>query len=194
MIAEKGIELFEKEDYENALKHFEQLLIEKPENKTHIKYKVLSLIKLNRLEEALTIQSEITKNSENPGNWEILGKILFEMEKYDEALNAYDRAIEKKPSDENWFNEHAIYIKMGKLEDALFCIEKSLWISPENVEFLGAKVSILNKLKRVQDEKTVQRKISETKFTFVKKKQRRLGIGWKYLKSRCLIKTMRLKN
>lgn len=95
----KGAALAKVEEYEEAIKTFDEVI---SKESAHIKAwdaKAKTLFKIDRYEEALACYKKLIElESQNETYWYGKGETLFKLERYREALDCYTYAIELHPN------------------------------------------------------------------------------------------------
>lgn len=104
----QGEDLFNAENYEQAIRYFDHVILINPTHWLAWIYKGKALTKLGRYEEAVVATKKAVKLGEPNGDdkyrrdiyaevWNDLGHEYFQLERYEEALEAFNEAIELDP-------------------------------------------------------------------------------------------------
>lgn len=145
---DRGLSLYELDEYEEALKEFGKGLEINPKDAVIWGYKGAALYILGRYEEALeAFDKSLEINPKNAKIWSFKGSTLYTLHKPEEALKAFDKALQKNPNIiKAWFNKGAILFELGKYKQSLSAVENVLRINTKDVNALNLKRSILDKL------------------------------------------------
>jgi tetratricopeptide (TPR) repeat protein len=129
----RGVNLFYKGQYEEALKTFDKVIELKPDDADAWSNKGAALGKLDQYEEALKAYDKaIELKPDDADAWYNKGVALGEFDQYEEALKAYDKAIELKPDDADaWSNKGAVLGELDQYEEALKAYDKAIELKPD---------------------------------------------------------------
>jgi len=148
-----GKQLAEGENYELAIKFFDEALDINPQHLESLFSKALSLYNLERFDESVSWYLEMIKL--DPHNSEALNNICFSLlaqDKLEEAIVYLDKVIEMQPT--NWSqmnNKSAALGKLGRYEESIECIDAVLKANPKYVEAWHNKGKTLQKLGRDEE-------------------------------------------
>lgn len=96
--AEKGIELLNSDNYDEALKTFDQVLSIDQNNIKSLLNKGLILYFKQKHQEALPLLDKVIElDSKNKEAWYFKGLVLFEMSKLDQSIAAFDEVLKIDP-------------------------------------------------------------------------------------------------
>jgi len=95
-----------------------------PQEYRLVRYKVISLIQMKKLDEALVISTDLVKNSKEPSDYLLMGDIYIKQGKFDIALR-YLQSAYVKEYDEKILDKIAIvmYVNLGKKKEAIAQLE-----------------------------------------------------------------------
>ncbi|MBU7045821.1 MAG: tetratricopeptide repeat protein, partial [Theionarchaea archaeon] len=121
------------EKYEDAVKHFDEVIMMDSDHFKAWNYKGIALGNLGRYEEALTCFDKAIKiKPDYEIAWNGKGIALGNLGRYEEALTCYDKAIKIKPDYEiAWYNKGVALDDLGRYEEALTCYDKAIKIKPD---------------------------------------------------------------
>ena len=130
-----GQEKWHSGDYQGALKDFDQLIKEEPNNGYAHFSRASALLELNKLQEAIDASNKaIELDPSIPEAYETRGVAKVMMGDQDGALLDFNRAIEL---DENfasaYSNRGAVKSDLGNYDGALIDLNKAIEIDPNNV-------------------------------------------------------------
>lgn len=151
---DRGLSLYELDEYEEALEEFGKGLEINPQDANIWGYKGAALYRLGRYEEALeALDKSLGINPKNAKIWSFKGSTLYMLDRSEEALKTFDKALQKNPNIlEAWFNKGTILFELGKYKQSLSAVENVLRINTKDVNALNLKSSILDKLDLDQEE------------------------------------------
>ena len=120
-IIEEGQQCVDNEDYENAIKLFDNAIVLNPNNHIPYNQKGSLLFKLEKYEEAIkAYDGAITANQKNQISYNGKGDVLFKLEKYEEAIECYDKALEINPNYLKVLDNKGLTLdKLGNYEEAI---------------------------------------------------------------------------
>jgi tetratricopeptide (TPR) repeat protein len=150
---EKGVDLANREKYEEALKAFDKALEINPQFAEVLINRGIALNNLARYEEALEdFEKAMEINPDFAEAWTGKGVALYYLGRYKEALEAFEKAIEINPQYANaWYNKGITLDKLKKYEEALKAFEKAIEINPQYADAWNNKGVTLGHLKRYED-------------------------------------------
>ncbi|GIV32668.1 MAG: hypothetical protein KatS3mg031_0203 [Chitinophagales bacterium] len=153
-IQNKGAQLYNAGDYDNAYRHFMEVRAikkfldgigyEKKLDDADATYNsVLCLWRLNKKEEAKKMLHELIDiNYDSPAIYQILASFYAEDGNHTEALKVLEKGIKRYPENVNLLiDELNIYIKEGRETEAISKLEKAAELDPNNAQIyyvLGA--------------------------------------------------------
>lgn len=145
---DRGLSLYELDEYEEALEEFGKALEISPTDAGIWGYKGSVLYRLGRYEEALeAFNRSLEIDPKNAKIWSFKGSALYMLHRPEEALKAFDKVLQKNPNIlEAWFNKGTILFELGKYKQSLSAVENVLRINTKDVNALNLKSSILDKL------------------------------------------------
>jgi tetratricopeptide (TPR) repeat protein len=120
-------EAAEKGDYEHALEALNQLVAIRGSKEDSIA-QISCLVRLDRLEQALSICSRLARhNRQDALIWRLHASILSRMSRYEPALSSCRKSLElDADSGDAWNCESAILLNLGRPEEALSACESAL--------------------------------------------------------------------
>jgi tetratricopeptide (TPR) repeat protein len=149
----RGVGLYHKEKYEEALKAFEKAIELNPDKESAWNNKGATLSKLERYDEALKAHEKAIEL--NPNHIMALsnkGIALSNLERYDEALKAFEKAIELNPDDEvTWNNKGVTLDEYKRYDEALKAYEKAIELNPDKESAWNNKGATLSNLERYDE-------------------------------------------
>ena len=115
--------------------------------------KCLSLINLNRFDEAIECYDKALKiNPHNFKAWNNKAFALHNLNRLDEAIECYDRVLKINPNDFNVLNNKAFSLhELNRLDEAIECYDKALKINPNYFEAWANKGFTLESLGRLDE-------------------------------------------
>ena len=126
----KGIQYLENENYENAIKLFNEGISLDPNSSILYNYKGDALLKLEKYEEAIKSYDEALKI--NPEYFDVLkdkGRVYDALGSFDKAIDCYDKAIKIRPKNAQiWFFKGLALYRLTKYDEAISCFDESLRI------------------------------------------------------------------
>jgi len=129
----KGLDFYDAQDYENALKEFQKI----PENDTAyfsaVVEQVLTYYQLKKYEEGIAIGKKALtlKLYLSPELYIDMGSCYDNLEKYDEAIKLYDEALKLFPKNNFlYYNKGYSLSKLEKSKEAFECYKKSAELNP----------------------------------------------------------------
>jgi|GEM_PF-3769407 len=134
---DEGRTAFINDDYQNALILFDKALNVNSSNISAMNNKALTLLRLNRTDEAITVISRAANISPNdPGILANYGLILF-LTGNSDAYNYLKRATEINPDlEDSWFHQGEILYKQKEYQKAIDAYKQVLKIQPKNIKAL----------------------------------------------------------
>lgn len=149
---EKGVELYDLENYSEALEAFNHAIEINPNDDGFWYYKGLSLFNLKMYDEALVaLKQGLEIKPSNSNIWQIIGLSLDNLNRYDEAIEAFDSAIDNAGGDETiiangWNGKGIALYDQGKNKEALIAFDITLKIDPEREHVISLRDSIIEDL------------------------------------------------
>ncbi len=129
----KGVELYENEKYEEALKEFEKVPESDTAYYTAVVEQVLTYYRLKRYEEGIAIGKKAMDMNLylSPELYTNMGCCYDNLEKYQDAINLYDEGIKHFPKNNLLvFNKAFSLSKLEKYKESLACYKKSSEMNP----------------------------------------------------------------
>ncbi|MGQ9646727.1 MAG: tetratricopeptide repeat protein [Thermodesulfobacteriota bacterium] len=131
----RGIGLYQKGNYEAAVKEFRRSIALSPYSsytQDAYHYMVQSLLKLDQTDEAIKAYQEAIRLDPTNESYHVhLGNIYFSVEKYDEALAEYKVAVRVNPTASlNWYSLGQAYKQIGSYTEAEQVFQKISSQSP----------------------------------------------------------------
>ncbi len=129
----RGIEYFEKGNYNAALDGFEKALALNPQNFDAWYERGVSLDQLNRYEDAIaSYDKALDIEPDDHYAWYCRGNALRDLDRYEEAIASYEQALKIKPDfPEAWTNRGFVLSKLQRYEEAISCCDEALKINPD---------------------------------------------------------------
>ena len=124
----EGLEYYEKEDFETALKYFDLAIESNPKDSEAIYYKSLALSRLGDFDIALDmVNRAISLDDTQDRYWNDKGNYLSRLDDFDGAQKCFDKAIEINPRDSVlWANKGFLYIQTEQYDEAIKSYIKAL--------------------------------------------------------------------
>jgi len=157
ILVHKGMDRVKREQFEEALEFFDQVLEMNPENADAWNNKGVALYWTGRPEEAQECYDRAL--AADPGNLEALRNrafVLRAMGRFEEALETYEKIIYDEPEAADFRNLATVLVGMGLLEEALGAL-----IEAANMEPTIAVEREIEALRRVIMEVTVRAQFGE---------------------------------
>jgi uncharacterized membrane protein YhaH (DUF805 family)/Tfp pilus assembly protein PilF len=153
LIATKlAIEYYKRKDYEEALKNFDLAIDFTPKDTRLYKARGDILLKLHRYGEAIQDYEKLIEL--NPSEIDAYNKkifILFKQSDYNEAIKTCDLVLERTNEKNHltyvYIMKASILKKIERYEESLDCIEKALYLEPDNKKAMDIKQYLLEQLK-----------------------------------------------
>jgi tetratricopeptide (TPR) repeat protein len=139
----RGVDFYQREKYELALKAYDKVIELKPDYATAWHNRGFALDELGRHEEALKAYDKaIELKSDYVDAWY----------NHEEALKAYDKAIELKPDyADAWYNRGFALGKLGRYEEELKAYDKAIELKPDDVSAWTNRGVALDELGRYEE-------------------------------------------
>ncbi|EEL87038.1 hypothetical protein CN445_18365 [Bacillus cereus] len=119
-INEKAIEMFEQNEYEEAMELFQQAVRESRDVQSLNNLAWMYLYEEENDDKALELIREVVKlNPSSYFPYNILGEIYMKQKKWEEAKEALQKSISIQPSGEAYHNVAVAHYNLGELEKAL---------------------------------------------------------------------------
>lgn len=131
----RGISLFNRGDYGQAITQFDVALDRNPEQEDLpyiLSYKGHSLKDLGLFDEAIAVlQDGCREDSERPDLYNLLGFCYFKKERYQEAISHFERAVELNPASAmDYANLGVNHNRLGNKEEAVRYFTLALTMDP----------------------------------------------------------------
>ena len=131
ILVHKGMDRVKRNEFEEALEFFDQVLEMNPENADAWNNKGVALFKMGRPDDALVCYDRAL--AADPENLEALRNrafVLRAMERFEEALEAYETIIYDEPESSDFRNLATVLVGLGLLEEALGALMEAANIEP----------------------------------------------------------------
>jgi tetratricopeptide (TPR) repeat protein len=145
-----AIDLFERRDFDRAVKAIDECLQADASDTTLLNYKARALEQLGRLEEALHCV-DLALESKSDDVTELCNRtaLLARLSRREEALASLDRALRLQPQRADILIKRArLLFQLGRRDESLGAIELALGLSPRNLEALDTRGMIVDDLGR----------------------------------------------
>jgi serine/threonine protein kinase len=131
---DQGVSMAEKEEYKEALKLFNQVIILDPNDEISWYNKAVALRGLKKYEESNIALHELQKISPDWQNsWEKEGTALSEMNQEDKQLIDMNEALALNPNDSKLWTDTGLFLmKSNRYEEAKSYFEKALEVNPND--------------------------------------------------------------
>jgi tetratricopeptide (TPR) repeat protein len=145
-----AIALFEKRDFDKALKALDECLRIDAGDAAILNYKARALEHLGRLEEALhCVDLALGLKSDDVTELCNRTALLTRLSRREEALASLDRALRLQPQRADILIKRGrLLFQLGRRDESLTAIERALGVSPRNLEALDTRGMILDDLGR----------------------------------------------
>jgi tetratricopeptide (TPR) repeat protein len=132
----RGVDLYQRGEYESALKAFDKAIELKPKFAEAWNSKGVILSNLGRYDEALKAFDEAMElKPKFAFAWSNKGAALDNLGRYDEALKAYDKTIELKPKfAKGWYNKGVALGNLARYDEALKAYDKTIELKRDYAE------------------------------------------------------------
>ena len=158
----RGFELLYEIKYEEALDYFNKSTEFYPNNPVIWSGKALSLLNLNRYEQALKCSNKaldiklgfskfLVKNIINSILFNAQGLILIYAKDYNGALEYFDQSLKLRPNFVDWSNKGYVLSELENFEESMKCHNKALNINPKFEGALSNKGDTLRKLGKYEE-------------------------------------------
>lgn len=133
---EKASQAFEKEDYKNALDHFQKALETDPDDAQTLCNVGLIYLSQGDFEQAESYLMQSLRKDENIDEaWFNLGCLHQDQAEYEKALSFYKEVIKRKRNDVETFLRMGVCAKsLGRNDDAKFFYEEGFRLNPNSLE------------------------------------------------------------
>jgi len=152
-LIEKGIELAEIEQYEEALSYLDSVLETEPNNLRGLNAMAAILGKLEQYEEALSYIDKVLE--QDPDNLLALyskGVTFVKLEQYENALSYFNKILEIEPTNILVLhNKISILEKLGKNDELISYLDRGLELNPDNVGYLNKKGVLHSELDQFEE-------------------------------------------
>lgn len=141
---EAGIFWFNMEDFDGALKFFNESLKLRPNDSETLYYKALSLGNLGRFKKALKVIDKAIKIDKNDDRfWNDRGNFLTRLNFISKAEKSFNKALKLNPDDPIiWANKGFMYLENEKFDKSFECYEKACQLSPDDIHPIIGKVNV----------------------------------------------------
>lgn len=132
-------------DVDGALKVIDEFLNKSPNDLTMLRAK-LELLGIKKDDRGIAEMLSRIKTAypDSPAGYELAGEYQVSQEKYQDALHEFEKARDRSKGNFQPVGAiSSIYAKIGKPEDAIKELDEYLKVSPENLEALQMKASVL---------------------------------------------------
>jgi tetratricopeptide (TPR) repeat protein len=146
-LAWKGLALFIKSKWSEALIEFDRVLESDTGNHVAWLYRANSLHNLGRYEEAIdSYERAVEFKPDDHKAWYNLGVSLADLGRYEEAIDSYERAVEFKPDDHQaWYNLGVSLANLSRYEESIASFEQSIEFKPDkNEAWFNRGISLAN--------------------------------------------------
>jgi Tfp pilus assembly protein PilF len=133
----EGIALYDKGEYPEAIRFYDQALSLDKDNLVGLSEKALTLLAQGNNKEAIDYCKKAIKKGLNNealiSVYVTYGNALDALKKSKDALNIYDEGIKKFPNQNQiYFNKGITLSGLGKIEDAILCMQKAVQYNPRH--------------------------------------------------------------
>ena len=131
VLVHKGMDRVKRNEFEEAIEFFDQVLEANPQNADAWNNKGVALFSMGRPEEALECYDQAL--AADPENLEALRNrafVLRAMERFEEALEAYETIVYDEPEASDFRNLATVLVGMGLLEEALGALMEAANLEP----------------------------------------------------------------
>ena len=121
-------DLLDMQQFEQALAHFDMVMVALPSSTPAAIGKANALLKLNRDDEAKALSIKLSGHEESKGDgYYVLGKIALKQEKYTEAVLRLTRASKLKPDNiDSWLSLAKAYVELNKRPQAIDSLNQGI--------------------------------------------------------------------
>ncbi|WP_297092010.1 tetratricopeptide repeat protein [uncultured Draconibacterium sp.] len=178
-LTNQAVEAFNDNDYELALKSFEQILdiqeipVVKEDNPNAVDTVILfnsglAAFNAKNFEKAVQYYGEAAKHGYNGARtYALISESYIQMQDTVNALKAVQEGFEKYPEDNGVLtNMIDLYMKMGQNEEALKYLEMAIQQDPNNVTYYFAKGALYEKFGEEENAVEAYKKATEVDPTF----------------------------
>jgi len=162
------------EKWEDALNHFERVVIVNPKFFKGWHYKGFALYELGKYVESIECYDKALEiNPQYAEAWSNRGNLLYELGRYEEALACCNKALEINPGFEPaWNNKGNSLYGLGRYKESLECYEKALEIDPklERAKF-NKNLTLMHLPGRVDEAVEDRKKLSSEKREGIEKSE-----------------------
>ncbi len=133
-----GVNAFNKQDMDAAMKAFKEATIIMPDRVDAYRNLAVAYANKDMIDEAIsTLKTAIELDPEDVGTMVNLGTIYYQAGKYEEAIDVFNKALEKDPSNGQAIKVLAFaYDQIGQSEKALESYDKALQQDPDNIDLI----------------------------------------------------------
>ncbi len=133
-----GVNGFNKQDMDVAMKGFKEATILMPDRADAYRNLAVAYANKDMIDEAIaTLKKAIEIDPEDVGTMVNLGTIYYQAGKFEEAIDVFNKALEKDPSNGQAIKVLAFaYDQIGQSEKALEAYDKALQQDPDNIDLI----------------------------------------------------------
>ncbi len=144
-LLKKGIQEFDRGNYESAMEFFDQVLSFDSTNLSAIEGKCYCLIALEQHHELRSIIDKMADQQDNMNLvWRIKGYLCCQNKEYDKAIEYFNKALDINRRDQSsWTLKGMACIKKHYYKNAVECFDHALLLSPKDKELWKQKASAL---------------------------------------------------
>ncbi|HEY9691291.1 MAG TPA: tetratricopeptide repeat-containing serine protease family protein [Oculatellaceae cyanobacterium] len=145
-----GNDFYVSQQYEEAIKAYNQALKIEPKYVLALLYKGSLLLELKRYQEAVTTYDRALQlKPDSTVAWSNRGLALDHMQKYEEAIASFDKAIKLQPNaPEVWTGRCYALAKLQKYQEAIASCEVAIKIQPEYSDAWNNRGYVLDKVQQ----------------------------------------------
>ncbi len=133
----KLLSSFKEKKYDDVIKNGEKLLKKKNNDAQLIFLLVLSLINLQKFEDAERYLKNLISFKKTPELYYTYGNVQKKLKKYQDAIFSFNKAIELNPNFSEAYNNLGTTKKLiNEREEAIICFKKSISLKKNNIEAL----------------------------------------------------------
>ena len=135
-IIKRGIALYEKQNYSDAIKEYDRIGKVDPEYYTAQYEKLLALTTSGKKDEAKTLFEQLYKDNkmpEAPNLFMLYGSFLSDEKKYDEAEKVFKEGEKYTPNSTNLlYNKAILYLRLEQRQKCIDVLERIITINPNS--------------------------------------------------------------
>lgn len=153
MTFNKGVELFNQQNIEEAKSAFEMAAVIKPDNTDAYRNAALCYERLGNYEKAVESMQKVIDLE--PGNTEAhmqLGTIHYNNKEFEKAAAEFEKVLELDPANADAIsNVGLVYDQMGQSDKALSAYEKAIANHPDNMDLVFNYAKLLYNMERYSE-------------------------------------------